>query len=129
MDKKFLILAAVIVAISVTLVVLSLKGNNEVILKDLGLEDLTTEEIVLELDSLTLDGDIYSSSINGNYLTISTSSNSTKLDIPDDKFYLSFAPYLENTHECYTHNLVSCSGELKNQTFDVLKAMEQDIAR
>jgi len=42
------------------------------------------------------------------------------LDIPEDKFYLSFAPYIDNTHTCGTHNLVTCRGELKNESFNVL---------
>ncbi|MEG0686810.1 MAG: CueP family metal-binding protein [Erysipelotrichales bacterium] len=36
-----------------------------------------------------------------------------------DKFYTSIAPYYNQTHECYTHFMNSCQGELANEKFDV----------
>ncbi|MDO5684170.1 MAG: CueP family metal-binding protein [Propionibacteriaceae bacterium] len=36
-----------------------------------------------------------------------------------DKFYLSFAPYVTRTHDCFNHNLATCQGELANQQMDV----------
>lgn len=37
----------------------------------------------------------------------------------EDAFYLSVAPYVTGTHECYNHNLASCQGELAQQELDV----------
>lgn len=37
---------------------------------------------------------------------------STVVNLPDDVFYLSVAPYVEKTHECYFHSLTTCRGEL-----------------
>ncbi|MEG0283477.1 MAG: CueP family metal-binding protein [Erysipelotrichales bacterium] len=34
-------------------------------------------------------------------------------------FYTSIAPYYTQTHECYTHFMNSCQGELANEKFDV----------
>lgn len=34
--------------------------------------------------------------------------------MPEDRFYLSVAPYIEQTHECYFHSLTTCTGELQN---------------
>ena len=34
------------------------------------------------------------------------------LALPADQFYLSVAPYLERTHECFFHSLTTCRGEL-----------------
>jgi len=42
------------------------------------------------------------------------------LALPEDKFYLSFAPYITQTHPCGTHSLSSCQGELVNQTVNVI---------
>lgn len=37
------------------------------------------------------------------------------MTLPKDKFYLSFAPYISQTHPCGTHSLTTCQGELVNQ--------------
>lgn len=34
------------------------------------------------------------------------------LPIPSDRFYLSVAPYVGQTHECFYHSLTTCQGEL-----------------
>jgi hypothetical protein len=38
-----------------------------------------------------------------------------RFELPKDKFYLSFAPYINQTHPCGFHSLSSCQGELVNQ--------------
>ncbi len=67
-------------------------------------------------------------------LNYSASVTSTDLNISDgteahsyplgDRFYLSFAPYITHAHDCYNHNLSSCTGELKNTAFKV-KILDQ----
>lgn len=34
------------------------------------------------------------------------------LPLPKDRFYLSVAPYVTRTHECFYHSLTTCQGEL-----------------
>lgn len=46
-------------------------------------------------------------------LTDDTGKQST-LPIPDDKFYVSIAPYASKTHDCYFHSLTTCRGEMAN---------------
>lgn len=41
------------------------------------------------------------------------------VDLPSDQFYLSFAPYLTYTHDCFYHSLTTCTGELFNEEIDV----------
>ena len=36
------------------------------------------------------------------------------LPMPADETYVSFAPYVEQTHDCYFHSLTTCTGELRN---------------
>jgi hypothetical protein len=43
----------------------------------------------------------------------------TVVDLPDAEFYLSVAPYLEQTHDCYFHSLTTCRGELAGQELRV----------
>lgn len=37
------------------------------------------------------------------------------LPLPDDAFYLSVAPYVDQTHECFFHSLTTCLGELRDE--------------
>lgn len=62
-----------------------------------------------------------SASIMSDRLTV-TASDGKKLayELPSDEFFVSFAPYLNKTHPCSMHNLVTCRGELANTAFDVL---------
>ncbi len=43
----------------------------------------------------------------------------TTFDLPEDEFFLSIAPFVENTHPCEIHSLTGCQGEMVNQEFDV----------
>ncbi|MGZ9585786.1 CueP family metal-binding protein [Paenibacillus marinisediminis] len=43
----------------------------------------------------------------------------TTYALPDDEFFVSIAPYVNETHPCAIHNLVSCRGEMANEQFDV----------
>ncbi|POT55583.1 hypothetical protein C3432_21305 [Citrobacter amalonaticus] len=62
-------------------------------------------------------------------LPFSASVTSTDLKLNDgeqvhtlplgDKFYLSFAPYQQQTHPCFNHSLSGCQGEMPNTTFNV----------
>lgn len=47
--------------------------------------------------------------------------NGTKstYDLPRDEFFVSIAPYVNQTHPCDTHSLTGCQGELKNEKFNV----------
>jgi len=54
-------------------------------------------------------------------LLVSTadSDDATVVDLPDDQFYLSVAPYVEQTHDCYFHSLTTCRGELAGKEVQV----------
>ncbi len=54
-------------------------------------------------------------------------SNGKRQVILEEKgmFYLSIAPYMNKTHPCGSHNLVTCRGEMVNQAFDVLVMNDQ----
>ncbi|WP_131103842.1 CueP family metal-binding protein [Ornithinimicrobium sufpigmenti] len=51
-----------------------------------------------------------------------------RLPLPDDAFYLSVAPYLEQTHECHFHSLTTCRGELGNEDITVRVVSDKDGA-
>ncbi|WP_040948997.1 CueP family metal-binding protein [Gorillibacterium massiliense] len=61
-----------------------------------------------------------SASITSNQLIVTRSgSRSVTYELPTNEFFLSIAPYVEKTHPCATHNLVSCRGEMVNEEFKV----------
>ena len=48
-------------------------------------------------------------------------SNGKKLlyDLPKNEFFVSIAPYVNQTHPCTDHSLTSCQGEMIEKEFDV----------
>jgi hypothetical protein len=83
------------------------------------LSELSVVEIVKKLDSTTLDPSGLNASITGEYLVLTDDTGEVKLALPDDQFYLSFAPYVNQTHPCGTHSLTGCQGELVDQPIHV----------
>ncbi|WP_342415019.1 CueP family metal-binding protein [Paenibacillus sp. FSL R10-2782] len=61
-----------------------------------------------------------SASINSSQLIVTGDDTQTMTyDLPDNEFFLSIAPYMEQTHPCATHSLTGCQGEIKNGEFSV----------
>src|SRR5690625_6138388 len=52
-------------------------------------------------------------------LVLSSETEELAMQLPEDSFYLSIAPYVEQTHECYYHSLTTCVGELSEVDVDV----------
>ncbi|MBY7144363.1 CueP family metal-binding protein [Virgibacillus sp. NKC19-3] len=40
-------------------------------------------------------------------------------DLPEDEFFVSIAPFEEQTHPCEIHSLTGCQGEMVQEAFDV----------
>jgi len=40
-------------------------------------------------------------------------------DLPEDEFFVSIAPFINETHPCDIHSLTGCQGELVEQEFDL----------
>lgn len=47
-------------------------------------------------------------------------SNQTVYPLPEEEFFVSIAPYINETHPCKDHSLTGCQGELVNKEIDVL---------
>ncbi len=93
----------------------SINRSETVFLEKYGLKSLTVQEIVQKLDSTTSDPAGLKASITSSHLVLMDNSAEVRLALPKDKFYLSFAPYISQTHPCAIHSLASCQGELVNQ--------------
>lgn len=43
----------------------------------------------------------------------------TTYELPEEEFFVSIAPFVQETHECAIHSLTGCQGELVEKEFDV----------
>ncbi|MDM5152615.1 CueP family metal-binding protein [Bacillus sp. DX1.1] len=43
----------------------------------------------------------------------------TSYDLPKDEFFVSIAPYINETHPCTNHSLTGCQGEIVNKEFNL----------
>ncbi|WP_017615463.1 CueP family metal-binding protein [Nocardiopsis salina] len=106
-------------------------GGGEVsadeLLAEHGLDGLDPEEVVDRLDTMAVEErptDLMASVQPGS-LVLSDASEGpeggqeAELDLPEDRFYLSMAPYVEHTHDCFFHSLTTCLGELRDEEIDV----------
>lgn len=84
------------------------------------LQDKSISEIVEYLEDNTDEAVGFNAGITSTELLLSDSKGSVEMDLPSDLFYLSIAPYINQTHPCGTHNLVTCRGELQNVTLHVV---------
>ncbi len=118
--RKLILSIVLIIAVISAITLLVTNNSNKTFLEKEGLEGLTTVQMVEKLEAKTIDPNNYNASITATQLSIYTSVKTYTFDVPDDLFYLSIAPYINQTHPCGTHSLVTCRGELKNTTFYVL---------
>ncbi|CNH05200.1 Uncharacterised protein [Yersinia thracica] len=84
-----------------------------------GLSGKTTEQMIETIDQSKQERPLaYSASVTGTELKLSDGQQQFSFPV-GDKFYLSFAPYINQTHPCFNHSLSGCRGELANTPFDV----------
>lgn len=58
-------------------------------------------------------------SVRADQLLLTDEEQEVAVPLGEDGFYLSVAPYVDQTHECYYHSLTTCRGELANQDIGV----------
>lgn len=58
-------------------------------------------------------------SVRNDELLLSSDDQEVVLDLPDNQTYVSIAPYLTSTHDCFYHSLTTCLGELDNEDIQV----------
>lgn len=110
-------LLVLILIISIPILVNNISKTN--LLKEYNLDGLSIEELVVHLDK---NGNKYNdikASINGEHLIIIKNDKSYEFALPKNKFYVSIAPYINETHPCKYHNFITCRSELKNEDFYV----------
>lgn len=93
--------------------------SSERVLRQYGFDQLSVEELAYTLDKETFTQSNLIASITATSIAFGEVGKSVNIDIPEGKFYLSLAPYIEHTHPCANHNFVTCRGEMPNTTFHV----------
>ena len=89
-------------------------------LEPYGLADSEPRDIVTALDRTNDDrANGLAGSVRYDHVLFTTDDGEQRIPLAEDEFYLSLAPYVEQTHECYYHNLASCQGELVGEDLDV----------
>lgn len=92
------------------------------LLAEYGLGGKDTVQVIDHLDRLDLEqraaADL-KASVRPHELVLSRGAQQVSLAVPSDLFYLSVAPYVNETHDCFHHSLTTCKGELAAQDVGV----------
>ena len=83
---------------------------------DLNIND--QESLISDLEDKNFNQEI-SASISDKQISIYHENKEYSLMLEEDLFYVSLAPYVKQTHGCYTHSLTGCQGELIDKDFIV----------
>lgn len=76
------------------------------------------KQIVQDYSGSKVEGE--TASISSTQLIVTDSKkNETVYDLPEDEFFVSIAPFENQTHPCEIHSLTGCQGEMVNTEFDV----------
>jgi len=98
-------------------------GSVDARLAELGLDAGDGRALVEDLDRLPVaerPADVMAS-VRTDHVLVSVTGGEQEVPVPlpDDEFYVSFAPYVDGTHDCFYHSLTTCRGELGGQEVDV----------
>lgn len=97
-------------------------ADNESFLAEHNLSGLDARQVIDRLDTMPVDQRPKNliASVRPDQLMISDDQKrQTALPMPEDKFYLSFAPFRTQTHDCHFHSLTTCLGEMQNEEIKV----------
>lgn len=96
----------------------SVAAGDTTLLSEQGLDGLTARQIVEKLDATNEDRDSgLAASIRPQDLQLTEGAR--QVTMPVERFYLSIAPFRQQTHECFDHSLTGCQGEMVGQDVKV----------
>lgn len=93
------------------------RGSPDAILAQYDLDGMSGREVVDTLEAMPIDqrpADLIAS-VQPTELLLTSGDAEAALPLPDDAYYLSVAPYVDQTHPCAMHSLTTCLGELGGQ--------------
>lgn len=95
-------------------------ADDSELLAGLGLADLTGQELVEQLDASPDARPLaFAASVRETEVLVSDGQTEVTVDLPQDQRYVSIAPYVDQTHDCYYHSLATCQGELAETEVEV----------
>ena len=112
--KKIIMFVAVLI---VTFTLSACSSNND--LASVGLEGMNGKEILMGVADGSIEVDGFGLSVYDDELVVILDDTRVSIDMPEEEFYLSVAPFIESTHECAFHSATGCRGELKQEEFFV----------
>lgn len=93
------------------------------VLDKFGMVDVDGRQLVDELEATAVQdrSTDFIASVRADHVLVidMETEEEAKVDLPDDLFYLSIAPYQYQTHPCGFHSLTTCTAEFANTDFDV----------
>jgi hypothetical protein len=112
--KKVILFISVLV---VTFTLSACSSNND--LESVGLDGMSGKDILTGVadGSIVVEG--FGLSVYDDELVVILEDTRVSVDMPEDEFYLSVAPYKDTTHECAFHSATGCRGEMKQEEFFV----------
>lgn len=95
--------------------------STEEFLSEYGLDGMAAVEAIDHLDRLAVTdrpSDLMAS-VHTDELVLTGEAQEVTFDLPKEQTYVSIAPYVNTTHDCFYHSLTTCRGELGNEELDV----------
>lgn len=95
--------------------------SSQSFLKSQGLSGMNAVEIVDYLDRVPVAArstDLMAS-VRHDELLLTADGQEIALELPEDVTYVSIAPYVDETHDCFYHSLTTCRGELGAEAVQV----------
>lgn len=83
------------------------------------------EDVKAYVAELSGSNEVEAASIDHEKLYVEDAGVETVHELPEDEFFVSFAPYLTTTHPCAVHSLSGCQGEMADEDIDV-KIYDED---
>lgn len=97
-------------------------GSAEALLAGLDLADEDVTGVIDQLDRLPVDErptDLMAS-VQRDELVLTDGQQAATMALPEGKSYVSIAPFVDETHDCFYHSLTTCLGELSGKDVDVV---------
>lgn len=94
-----------------------------------GFENMNASEIIDQLEATPVAerSTDFIASVRPDTLTISDiEGQEVSMNMPADEFYLSVAPYVNQTHDCFFHSLTTCLGELRGENVTISVVDDND---
>lgn len=112
--KKYIFILGCIVIIGIVAIMIQFVFKERDVFEKYGLDKSNVIELIEKLENNDFPDEL-SASITEEQVLIYFKEDTYEIDIPENVLYISFAPYLTYTHDCFRHSLTGCQGELVNK--------------